>query len=112
MDKVTYNYYTQDLVIVILLTFPNRVKIASKPLLKCQSTSVEKILVMVLSSKDSMEMMLRCRVKRPVMLFLPPPGGPIPLTSSYKSYNHPTELCIIYKYIRKCTYKKIISFHY
>lgn len=68
----------------LLLTFPSRVKIASNPLLKCQSTNEENIFVKVASSKDSMEMMLRCLVKRPVMVFLPPPGGPIPHTSSCK----------------------------
>ena len=67
---------------LISLTFPRRVKMASKPLLKCQSTREEKILVMVVSSKDSIETMFRCRVKRPVMVFLPPPGGPMPHTKS------------------------------
>ena len=63
-------------------TFPSLLKMASNPLLKCQSTIEEKILVIVLSSKDSMEMMLKCRVNLPVMWFLPPPGGPMAATSS------------------------------
>lgn len=61
----------------ITFTLPSLRKAGSNPLPKCQSTMEEKILVIVESSKDSMEIRLKCRVKRLVMEFLPPPGGPM-----------------------------------
>lgn len=64
-------------------TFPSLVKIASKPLPKCQSTREVNILVMVESSKDSIETMLRCLVNLPVMWLRPPPGGPIAHTNNW-----------------------------
>ena len=37
----------------------------------------EKMRVMVLSSKSLTVIMLKCRMKRGVIGFLPPPGGPM-----------------------------------
>ena len=55
----------------------------SNPLPKCQSTIVVKIFCKVLSSKESIPTTFMCLVKRPVMLFRPPPGGPIAATNSW-----------------------------
>ena len=64
------------------LTFPSLPKDASNPLAKCQSTMEVKILVIVLSSNESMDMILMCRVNRSEMSLRPPPGGPMADTKS------------------------------
>ena len=64
------------------LTFPSLPKDASNPLAKCQSTMEVKILVMVLSSNESMDIIFMCRVNRSEMALRPPPGGPMAETKS------------------------------
>lgn len=66
------------------LTFPSLPKDASNPLAKCQSTMDVKILVMVLSSNESIDMILRWRVNRPEISLRPPPGGPMAETNNWK----------------------------
>ena len=43
-----------------------------------------KIFVMVLSSKESIDIIFKCRVNRPEMSLRPPPGGPMAETNSWK----------------------------
>ncbi|RMX48219.1 hypothetical protein pdam_00005426, partial [Pocillopora damicornis] len=54
----------------------------SNPLAKCQSTMEVNILVMVLSSNESMDMIFIWRVNRSEMSLRPPPGGPMADTNS------------------------------
>ena len=69
---------------VYKLTFPSLPKDVSNPLAKCQSTMDVKILVMVLSSNESIDMILRWRVNRPEISLRPPPGGPMAETNNWK----------------------------
>lgn len=63
------------------LTFPFLTNDPSK-LAKCQSVIDVKILVIVESSNSFIDTTFKCLVKRLVISFLPPPGGPIAATSS------------------------------
>lgn len=65
------------------LTFPSLPKEESNPLAKCQSTMEVNILVMVLSSNESMDMIFIWRVNRSEMSLRPPPGGPMADTNSW-----------------------------
>lgn len=64
------------------LTFPSLPKEESNPLAKCQSTMEVNILVMVLSSNESMDMIFIWRVNRSEISLRPPPGGPMADTNS------------------------------
>ena len=66
----------------VIITFPSLAKDESNPLLKCQSVIDVNIFVRLLSSNSSIEMIFICLENLHVMSFLPPPGGPIAVTSS------------------------------